>query len=115
MTNTTETKIALHEQRINTLELAYPRFESKIDQILEKLNTTVVTKTEYEKDVKEQKCVNQVVEQELATIKDTMVTRTMMKDYTKSQFWQKVITFIGGIVTSALTWLVIYEMSRAIK
>jgi septal ring factor EnvC (AmiA/AmiB activator) len=112
---TTETQIALHEQRLNTLEAAYPRFESKIDQILEKLSTTVVTKTEYEKDVKAQKEVNRVVEEELETIKSTMVTISQMDAYNRSQFWQKLVTYVGGIGSAVLIAIVMYEVSKLIE
>ena len=115
MIKTQETQIALHEQRLNSLEAAYPRFESKIDQILEKLSTTVVTKVEYEKDVKAQKEVNCTVESELEAIKNSMVTQEDMKQYQKSQFWQKFMSVLGGIGISAITWLVIYEISRTIE
>lgn len=115
MTKTNETQIALHEQRLNSLEAAYPRFESKIDQILEKLSTTVVTKIEYEKDVKAQKEVNCTVESELEAIKNSMVTQADMKQYQKSQFWQKVMSVLGGIGISAITWLVIYELTRTLE
>lgn len=109
MTKTTETQIALHEQRINTLELAYPRFENKIDQILEKLSTTVVTKVEYEKDVKSQKEVNKFVEEELETIKSCMVTKAQMDNYNRSQFWQK---FVTGVGTAIITALIVYELTK---
>lgn len=115
MVKTTETQIALHEQRLNTLEAAYPRFEAKIDQILEKLSTTVVTKAEYEKDVKSQKEVNILVENELETIKSTMVTKSQMEAYQRSQFWQKAMSVLGGIGISAITWLVIFEIGKAVK
>ena len=112
---TNETQLALHEQRLNTLEAAYPRFEAKIDQILEKLSTTVVTKSEYEKDVKAQKEVNCTVESELETIKNSMVTQEDMKQYQRSQFWQKVMSVLGGIGISAITWLVINELTRTLE
>lgn len=109
MSDNTDTKIALHEQRLNTLELAYPRFETKIDLILEKLSTTVVTKVEYEKDVKDQKAVNKVVENELETIKSTMVTKAQMDMYNRSQFWQKFLTAVG---TALITALVVFEATK---
>lgn len=106
---TTETQIALHEQRINTLELAYPRFESKIDQILEKLSTTVVLKVEYEKDVEDQKKVNKAIYAELEDIKSCMVTKSQMESYNRSQFWQKFITSVG---TAIITALIVYELTK---
>lgn len=109
MAKTTETQIALHEQRLNTLEAAYPRFETKIDLILEKLSTTVVTKIEYEKDVKAQKEVNRIVEEELDTIKSTMVTRSQMNSYNRSQFWQK---FLTGVGTALITAIVVFEATK---
>jgi chromosome segregation ATPase len=115
MIKTTETQIALHEQRLTTLENAYPRFESKIDQILERLDTRVVSKIEYEKDVKDQKDVNKFVEAELETIKSTMVTKSQMADYSRSQFWQKVLTFLGGIGYAILIAVVLYEVNKLIK
>ena len=115
MTNTTETQIALHEQRLNTLELAYPRFENKIDLILEKLTTTVVTKVEYEKDVKAQKAVNKVVEEELETIKSMMVTRSQMEGYQKSQLWQRIISAIGGMMITILGAVILWELAKVIK
>lgn len=115
MTTSQETQIAVHEQRLNSLEAAYPRFESKIDQILEKLSTTVVTKIEYEKDVKAQKEVNCTVESELEAIKNSMVTQEDMKQYQKSQFWQKVMTGIGSIGMAALIAVVLYELSKLIE
>lgn len=111
---TQETQIALHEQRLTSLEAAYPRFESKIDQILDKLNTTVVTKVEYEKDIKAQKEVNCTVESELEAIKNMMVTQADMQRYQKSQFWQKFMSVLGGIGVSAITWLIIREISTAL-
>jgi chromosome segregation ATPase len=115
MTKTQETQIALHEQRLNSLESAYPRFESKIDQILEKLSTTVVTKVEYEKDVKAQKEVNCTVESELEAIKNSMVTQEDMKQYQRSQFWQKLVTYLGGIGSAVLLAIVLYEISKVIE
>jgi hypothetical protein len=115
MKTTPETQIALHEQRLNTLEAAYPRFETKIDLILEKLSTTVVTKVEYEKDVEAQKEVNDTVEKELEIIKKCMVTKTEMQSYNRSQFWQKLLTYVGGIGSAALIAVVLYEVSKVIK
>lgn len=115
MTKTTETKIALHEQRLNTLEAAYPRFEAKIDQILEKLSTTVVTKAEYEKDVKSQKEVNKIVEDELTKIREEMVTQKDMKNYQRSQFWQRFMSFLGGAGGTVLLGIITYELYKVLK
>lgn len=112
MPKTTETQIALHEQRLNTLEAAYPRFETKIDLILEKLSTTVVTKSEYEKDVEAQKEVNDTVEKELEAIKKNMVTKADMENYNRSQFWQKVMTSAGTAFITITIALIVYELTK---
>ncbi len=115
MVKTNETQLALHEQRLNTLEAAYPRFEAKIDQILEKLSTTVVTKTEYEKDVKAQKDVNQFVESELEAIKNSMVTQQDMQQYQRSQFWQRFMSFLGGAGGTVILGIITYELYKILK
>ena len=112
MTKTQETQIALHEQRISAIEISSSRVESKIDLILEKLSTTVVTKSEYEKDVEAQKEVNDTVEKELESIKKNMVTKADMENYNRSQFWQKVMTSAGTAFITITIALIVYELTK---
>jgi SNF2 family DNA or RNA helicase len=109
---TTETQLALHEQRISAIEASSSRVESKIDLLIERIDNRFVTKLEYERDVKNQKEVNQTLIEEMEKIKDCMISQEQMKSYQRSQFWQKFLTAIG---TASITAILIYEITKAIK
>ncbi len=109
MTKTTETQLALHEQRISAIEISTSRVEGKIDLLIERIDNRFVTKQEYEKDVKDQKAVNDTLISEVEAIKTCMVTQEQMKNYQRSQFWQKFLTAVG---TAFITALVVYEATK---
>jgi len=115
MVKTTETQLALHEQRISAIEASSTRVESKIDLLIERIDNRFVTKQEYERDVKEQKVVNETMIDELEQVKRCMVTQEQMKYYQRSQFWQKVMTFLGGVGVSIITAVLLYEVSKLIE
>lgn len=110
-----ETQLALHEQRITAIEKYSSRVENKLDILIEKIDNRFIGRIEYRKDVEDQTKINISVKKELDEIKDTMVTKEDMEAYQKSQFWQKVMTFFGGLFMSAVTWLILYELSKALK
>jgi hypothetical protein len=109
---TTETQLALHEQRISAIEASSSRVESKIDLLIERIDNRFVTKLEYERDVKNQKEVNQTLIEEMEKIKECMVSQEQMVTYQRSQFWQKFLTAIG---TAAITAILVYELTKVIK
>jgi hypothetical protein len=106
---TTETQLALHEQRISAIEISTSRVEGKIDLLIERIDNRFVTKQEYEKDVKDQKAVNDTLISEVDAIKTCMVTQEQMKSYQRSQFWQKFLTAVG---TALITAVVVYEATK---
>lgn len=115
MTNSSETQLALHEQRISAIEKYSTRVESKLDILIEKIDSRFIARTEYRKDVEDQTAINISVKNELDQIRDTMVTTKDMKRYQKSQFWQKIMTFLGGLGLSAITWIILFELAKALK
>lgn len=115
MSTPAETQLALHEQRITAIEKYSSRVENKLDILIEKIDSRFIARTEYRKDVEDQTAINISVKKELDQIRDTMVTTKDMKTYQRSQFWQKVMTFAGGICMSAITWIILFELSKALK
>jgi phage shock protein A len=112
MTKTHETQLALHEQRITAIEVSSSRVESKIDKLIDRIDNRFVTKLEYERDVKNQKEVNQTLIGEVEKIKECMVTQKQMKGYQRSQLWQKFLTALG---TAVITAILVYEATKSIK
>lgn len=108
MTKSQETQLALHEQRINAIEAYHVRIDTKLDQLIEKLDNQFVLQRNYEKDIKQ-------VEARLQEIESSMVTQSDMKQYQKSQLWQKFMSGLGGIGIAALTWLILFELAKVIK
>lgn len=115
MTKSTETQLAVHETRITALESSTGRIEKKIDTILERMDLRFLYKDEYEKQLLAQNKTNCEVLDKLDEIERTMVTQEQMAGYRRSQLWQKVMSGLGGILLSALTWLVLYEVAKALK
>jgi len=109
---THETQLALHEQRISAIEASSSRVESKIDKLIDRIDNRFVTKIEYERDVKNQKEVNQTLIEEVEKIKECMVTQKQMRGYQRSQLWQKFLTAIG---TALITAILVYEATKSIK
>lgn len=114
MTKSQETQLALHEQRIGNLEAVMPRIESKIDSLIDKIDDAYVTRKEYTKDYTEQEKLNTKISEELEEIKETMVCKKDFKEYNKSQFWQKALTFFGGLGSAVLLWFIIEELKKYI-
>jgi hypothetical protein len=112
MTKTHETQLALHEQRITAIEASSTRVEGKIDLLIERIDNRFVTKIEYERDVKNQKEVNQTLIEEVEKIKECMVTQKQMKGYQRSQLWQK---FLTSVATAVITAILVYEATKSIK
>jgi hypothetical protein len=112
MTKTTETQLALHEQRISVMEVSATRVESKIDLLIERIDNRFVGKTEYEKDVEDQKAVNKTLVDEVELIKQAMVTKEQMKTYQRSQFWQKFFTAIGSAIITLTIAFIMYEINK---
>ena len=112
MTKTTETQLALHEQRISAIEISTSRVEGKIDLLIERIDNRFVTKQEYEKDVKDQKAVNSTLISEVEAIKSCMVTQEQMKSYQRSQFWQKVFTALGSAIITLTIAFLMYEVNK---
>lgn len=115
MTKTTETQLALHEQRISAIEASSSRVESKIDLLIERIDSRFVTKIEYERDVKAQKEVNQTLIEEVEKIKECMVTQEQMKGYQRSQLWQKFFTAVGSAIITLTIAFIVYETTKNIK
>ena len=115
MTTTTETQLAVHEQRIAALELSTGRIETKIDTILERMDVRFLYKDEYEKQLVRQNKTNCEVLDKLQEIENTMVTQKQMSSYQKSQLLQKLMTFLGGVGASIIGWVLLYEVAKVIK
>jgi hypothetical protein len=112
MNNTQVTQLALHEQRISNMENYQSKIENKIDQLLTKLDNQYVLQKNYEKDLKILITKDTEVEQRLQCISETMVTLDQMKSYTRSQFWQKVMTSAGTAVITLVVALIVYELTK---
>lgn len=105
----TEKKIALVEQRTTAIETFQLRFETKLDRLIDKLDTQVVTKKEHDIDMKNIKADFDDICKRLKHIEDNMVTKESMKNYRNSQFWQKFLVAVG---TGVITALVVYEITK---
>ncbi len=115
MTKTQETQIALHEQRITAIEVYHKTVDKKLDIILEKMDNQFVTQRNYEQDLKRFLKTDIEIETRLTQIEKNMVTQEQMKYYQRSQFWQKVMTFLGGVGVSIITAVLLYEVSKLIE
>jgi len=104
-----ETRLALVEQRTTSIENFQLRFENKLDRLIDKLDHQVITKKEYEADMKTIKACNKEVDERLKEIELTMVTKDEMKSYRQSQFWQKIFS---AVATSVITALIVYELTK---
>lgn len=109
MPKTTETQLAVHEQRITAIEVYHKTVDKKLDIILEKMDNQFVTQRNYEQDLKRFLKTDIEIETRLAEIEKNMVTQDDMRTYRSSQFWQKLITAVG---TSVITALIIYEFTK---
>lgn len=114
MTQNQETQLALHEQRISAIELYHTKIDAKLDKLLERLDNQYVLQKNYEKDLKQINEQDTQINEKLAIIEQEMVTKEQMKQYQRSQLWQRFMTFLGGVGTAALTWLIIYELQKVL-
>lgn len=105
------TILAEHELRLGQVERLLPELSTTLKSIDKKLDTNYVNRREYDMQRDEQNAVNKVIRQELETIKDTMMTKQDFKEYSQSQFWQKVMTFLGGAGGAVLVALAIHAVA----
>lgn len=112
MPKSNETKLAEHEIRLGNLERVIPELNSTLKNIDKKLDDNYIARREYDRRVKDQELYNQSIKKELDEIRICMMTKEQFKDFTKSQFWQKVLTFLGGIGTAIIIAMVIEQLTR---
>jgi hypothetical protein len=91
-----------------------PRVEHALEQINKKLDDNFIGRREYDKHLQLQEESNEALKKELDIIRDTMVTKEEYQRSNHSQFWQKFMTYLGGIGSAALLAIVIYEVTRLI-
>lgn len=112
MPKTNTTVIAEHEIRLNQIESILPELSLTLKSIDKKLDENYVARREYDKHLQDQTKYNKAVEKELKEIQETMMTKDQFNAFSRSQFWQKVLTFIGGIATPILIALTIYALTN---
>lgn len=115
MTKSTATQLAEHEIRISSIEKLLPKIDHSLEAINRKLDDNYISRREYDKRIKDQELYNQSIKTELDTIKENMMTQEDFKEFSRSQFWQKVLTFFGGVGTAILTWFIIHELTRLLE
>lgn len=109
MPKTTETQLAVHEQRITAIEVYHKTVDKKLDIILEKMDNQFVTQRNYEQDLKRFLKTDIEIETRLAEIEKNMVTQDDMRTYRNSQFWQK---FVTGVGTAIITAVIVFELTK---
>ena len=114
VTKTNETKLAEHEIRLGTLERLIPELTSTLKNIDKKLDDNYIARREYDRRVQEQELYNQAIKTELDQIRSCMMTKNEFKDFAKSQFWQKVLTYLGGAGTAVLLALIADAVAKAL-
>lgn len=100
-------QLAQHEIRLNQNDNALAELVLTMKSIDKKLDENFVTRREYDKHHKDQHRHNKSVEDELADIKENMITKKEFNEFKRSQFWQKFMTYLGGIGSAAIIALVI--------
>ena len=111
MAKTHTTVLAEHEIRLNQIEGILPELALTLKSIDKKLDENYVARREYDKHIKDQTKYNKGVEKELSEIKDTMMTKDEFESFSRSQFWQKVLTFLGGAGATILVTLAIQALA----
>ena len=114
MAKSNETKLAEHEIRLGTLERLIPELTATLKSIDKKLDENYIARREYDKRVQDQELYNQSIKHELDEIRTFMMTKTEFKEFARSQFWQKVLTFLGGLGTAVILWFLVEELSMLI-
>lgn len=99
----TETRLALLEQGHKQMASDIKEVKKSIDEIKTLLINNLVT----QKDFNEYKTA---IRAELEIAKEDYLDR--LSQYQRSQFWQKVMTFGGGICLTVLTTIIVYEVSK---
>lgn len=107
-----DTRLALVEQRTTAIEMYHTRIEAKLDRLIDKLDNQVVTKKEHEADMKNIKADYDSICKRLKDIEENMVSQDDMKSYTRSQFWQKVMTAIGTMFFTIMGGIILWELTR---
>ena len=111
MAKTHTTVLAEHEIRLNQIEGILPELATTLKSIDKKLDENYVARREYDKHLQDQTKYNKNVEKELSEIKACMMTKEEFEAFSRSQFWQKVLTFLGGAGATILIALAIQALS----
>lgn len=111
MEHSDQVQLAKHEVRLNQIEGLLPELSATLKSIDKKLDENFVTRREYDKHYKDQIKHNDSVEDELAHIKKNMMTKKEFQEFKRSQFWQKFMTFLGGIGSAVIVALLIAQLT----
>ena len=111
MAKTHTTVLAEHEIRLNQIEGILPELALTLKSIDKKLDENYVARREYDKHIQDQTKYNKAVEKELSEIKETMMTKDEFESFSRSQFWQKLMTFLGGVGSAVIISLLITQLA----
>jgi hypothetical protein len=111
MAKTHSTILAEHEIRLGQVERLLPELNITLKSIDKKLDTNYINRREYDKHNTDQTLLNMEIKKELDEIKQSMMTQEQFEAFSRSQFWQKLLTFLGGIATPILIALIIYALT----